>query len=286
MGKIITRIVVGILVLLVVAIVAVWAMIDSIAKKGVEAGGEYALGVPTKLGSLNLSLLGGTLKMDVLGFSNPAGFTSPHLMKSGTFDLGVRTASVFSDTVELTHFTLDGLDVNIEQQIGKNNISVVMDHIKQLGGGGAAKPESKEGGKKIKVDKVTIKNVTAHVRLFSAPSVDILIPSIELNNVGSAGEAKTSEIITRIVMAVLAGIVEKGKGLIPADLAGTLTTDIASAAGAMGGQATKLVGQGKEEAVKVFQGAANQATQNVGKAAEVAKKSLGNLFNKSGEQKK
>jgi hypothetical protein len=286
MKKLITRIVVGILVLAVVAIFAVWAMIDPIAKKGVEVSGEYALGVPTKLGSLNLSLLGGTLKMDALGISNPAGFTSPHLMKSGAFDLGLRTASVLGEAVELTHFTLDGLDVNIEQQIGKSNVSVVMDHVKQLGGGGAAKPESKEGGKKVKVDKVTIKNVTAHVRLLSGPAVDILIPSIELNNVGSGGGAKTSEIINRIVMAVLAGIVEKGKGIIPADLAGTLSADIASAANAVGGEATKLVGQAKEEAVKAVQGAASQAAQTVGKTAEEAKKGLGDLLNKTGGQKK
>ena len=283
MRKLISRIVVGIVVLLILIILGAWAMIDGVVKKGIEVSGRYALGVPTKVDSVDLSLLGGTLKIDTLDISNPEGFTSQHLMKSGVFDLGVRSASILGDTVELTHFAINGLDVNIEQQVGKNNISVVMDHVKQLGGGGdggKAKPESKEAGRKVRVDTVTIKNVTAHVRLLAGPAVTIDVPTIELHNVGSDG-APASQIVNRITTAVLAGIIEKGKGAIPADLAGTLSADVSSATGALGGEATKLAGQAKDQSVKLVQGAASQAAETAGKAADEVKKGLGGLLNKA-----
>jgi hypothetical protein len=287
MKKLITRIVVGVIVLLILVVLGAWLMIDSIAKKGIEVSGEYALGVPTKVNGVDLSLLGGTLRIDTLDIANPSGFASPHLMKSGTFDLGVRPASVLGGTVELTHFTLDGLDVNIEQKLDRNNVSVVLDHVKKLGGGGEgpAKPEGKEGGRKVKVDTVTVKNVVAHVHLLGGLPVTVNVPTIELHDVGSDG-APTSQIINRIVTAVLAAVIEKGKGVIPSDLAGVLNTDLAAAASAMGGQATKLVSQAKDEALKAVQGAAEKAAETAGKTAEEAKKGLGGLLNKTPGQRK
>ena len=278
MKKWIIRGILGLVVLLVAGVLITWAMIDGIAKGGVEKGGVYAMGVPTKVDNVNLSLLKGTFKMNALHIANPEGFSSPHLLKSGQFDLEVRPGSIFSDTVEVSHFILDGLDVNIEQKGVKNNISTIMDHVKQLGGGEAqpaspqAQPQSQAGppkkaesGKKIKVDKVSIKNVVAHVLLPVGGPLEIKLPAIELTNVSSDQGVQMGQFVAKLVPAVLAAIVEKGGDVIPKDLSAFMTKDLSAATKALGGNANRLMAQGQQEAAKAIQDAAGKVVGDLQK---------------------
>jgi hypothetical protein len=266
-------------------------MIDRIVKAGVEHGGTYALGVPTKVESVNLSLLKGTFQMNALDIANPQGFTSPHLMKSGQFDLEVRPGSVFSDTVEVSRFVLDGLDVNIEQKGDKNNVSTIMEHVKRLGGGEAqpaspqAQPQAQaeparkeESGKKVKVDKVTIKNVSAHVHLPVGGPLEIRLPTVELTNVSSDKGVPMGQLVGRLVPAVLAAIVEKGGDLIPKDLSAFMTKDLSAATTALGGNATRLMAQGQQDAAKILQGSAGKVVGDLQKNAGDAPKNVGDAL--------
>jgi len=62
-------------VLLVVIVAGIaWLYIDSIATTGIEEGATYALGVPTTVEDVSVSLLGGTVKIFGLTVANPEGF--------------------------------------------------------------------------------------------------------------------------------------------------------------------------------------------------------------------
>ena len=55
----------GLVLLVLIALgVVLWLTIDSIAKTGIERGGTYALGVPTTVDSVSLSLLGGEMRIN------------------------------------------------------------------------------------------------------------------------------------------------------------------------------------------------------------------------------
>jgi hypothetical protein len=269
----------AVLAVIVVAVAVTWVMIDSIAKRAVQEGGQYALGVPTTVDTMNLSLVGGSLRMGTLNIANPTGYNSPHLMRAGTFHLAVNPGSVFSDTVVVPTFELDGLDVNIESKGMANNIGVVLDHVKKLGGDSgkagqqASQPPSQGSGKKLMVNRVVIRNVAAHVTLPLPGSkpLTVSVPTIELNNVSSDKGVTVQELISRLMPAILASILEAGKDIIPGDLLAGLNTQLADTVNALGGQASQLVQQGIGQAGAQVQQALKQVEKVVpGEAGKVA----------------
>jgi hypothetical protein len=266
------KIVVTLLVLVIVIAGGAWLMIDTLAKAGIQKGGAYATGVPTDVQSVNLSLLHGSMAMESLQVSNPSGFTSPHLMQTGHFSLQIISSSVLGSPVEVVTFELDGLDVCIDQKGATNNISVVLDHIKQLSGSGEegspGQTKSDGGGKKIKVARIVIKNVIAHVQVpLSNQLLEIKLPELELNDVASDQNGATiGQVIARIIPALIAAIVEKGKGILPRDLTDTLNHDIAGAASSLGPRASNLVKNLSPEAGNLI-GFGDNTTKDPGKNA-------------------
>jgi hypothetical protein len=242
--RFIRKLVVAILVLAIVIAGGAWLMIDTIAKAGIQKGGAYATGVPTDVKNVNLSLLQGSMAIEGLQISNPQGFTSPHLMQTGRFSLQIISSSVLGSPVEVLSFELDGLDVCIDQKGVMNNVSVVLDHIKQLSGSDTGGSKASDGGgKKIKIARIVIKNVVAHVQVpLSNQLLEIKLPELELNDVASDQDGATiGQVIARIIPAVMAAIVENGKGILPKGLTDTLNHDIAGAAGSLGTEASNMV---------------------------------------------
>lgn len=277
MKKLVIRSVLGIVLLVIVVAVAAVLMIDHLAKIGIEKGGTFAMGTPTTVEKVNLGLASGQLTIDTLQINNPQGFSSPHFMKSGKFDVALKLASITTDVVELTKFELDGLDVNIEQKDGKSNVNVLMDHVKQLGGEKKPEAEKKsEGGKNVKVDRVVIRNVTANLHfalLGSQKKVTVKIPSLELKGVSSDNPKGISigDLFAQLTPAILASVVENAKnlgaGVVPADLLNGLNGDISGATKALGDKAAKLLGQlgGSGTGGSIVPKDVNKAVEDIGK---------------------
>lgn len=87
MRKMLVRLVAAFVVLIVVVVVggiaAVGMAADSIARRGVEAGATYALGVDTKLAGANVGIMSGSFDMQGLRVANPQGFKSDTFMSLG-----------------------------------------------------------------------------------------------------------------------------------------------------------------------------------------------------------
>ena len=277
--KLLFRLILFLILLVVVVGVVGYLWIDSIAKAGVEKGGTYALGVETRVESLSLSPFRGTMKMGGLNVANPQGFSSPHLMHSGTFDVEVEPGSLFDETIVVKKFELDGLDLHVEQKLPKSNVSVILDNLKRLGGESAEpKTEEPEEGKKVKVDRITIRNVAATFHLPTGPvklgPLKVEVPVIEMTEVTSdnADGVVVSELVARIVPAVIAAVLEKGQGVVPPDVLNGLRGDLSSLTQALGGQTQKLVQNVQGEIQKVLGkgaggilGDPNQAAGEIGK---------------------
>ena len=255
------KIAVGVVIVIAAVLAVAWFYIDAIAKTAVERGATYALGVPTRVDSVRVSLLGGTVGMDGLTVGNPAGYQTAHLVKSGRFDLAVVPGSLMKDTIEVSRFELDGLDMNIEQKLGAGtNVSVILDNVKTPGGGKEPEPAKAEGGTKVKVDRIVIRNVVAHVQVLpvggKASTLDVKVPEIVMTDVtgDNAQGIAVSELVRRLMPAILAAVVDKGKGILPdADL-DKLSGDVASATQAIGQGAAKLVEKVGGQAGKLLEG--------------------------------
>ncbi len=276
MKKLLFRLVLAVVVLVLVAGIVGYLWLDTIAKEAVQRGGTYAMGVETTVDTVSLQPFGGRMQMDKLKVANPKGFNGPHLMESGKFDVQVDPGSLMGDTVVVNKFELDGLDLYIDQQMPKSNISVIMDNLKKLGGD---EPEDKEAseGTKFKVDVITIRNVVAHVKVLIGPEVTIKIPEIQMKNVtgDNAAGVALPVLVARILPAVLAAVLESGKGILPADLANILQGDVSAVAAQLGGQVQDMVKGVQGDITKAFKGVlpvdANSVGDTVGKLLGGAK---------------
>lgn len=232
--KTLLKLVVVLIVLVVAAVIAAVLYIDTIAKRGVEKGATYALGVPTTLGSAHVGILAGTFDMKGVDVGNPPGFGTPHFLTLNDGDVAVSFASLREPTVVLPELNLTGIDVNLEKKEGKANYTVILDNLKKLESGKPAEPS--KDGKKFIIKQVAIRDVTIHVDLLpiggSQSRVDVPIKEIILTDVGSGGVggvggATIDEVVNIIVKAVFAAAVQAGGGLIPQDIVGDLSGALA-----------------------------------------------------------
>ena len=223
------RLLLGLVVLVVVVVLAGVFSIDLLAKAGLEKGAAYALGVETTVDSLSLSLIGGSLSISGLRIANPEGFGSQYFMESGQFDLQLRTGSIFEQTIEFDKFALDGLEINIEQKLPENNVVQILDNLKKFESDQQAEPSE---GKRIKVDRIVIRNVKAHFHLLPgigpAGPVTVEVPEIELTDVASddGGGILIGQLVGRIVQAVLTDVFAKSEGMVPTGFLKDLNVDV------------------------------------------------------------
>lgn len=304
-AKRITQVLIGLVALVVCLVLAAWVWIDFIVKTGIQEGGHYAMGVPTKVDTVSLSLLKGTFSMEQLDIGNPAGFITPHLMKAGKFNLAVDSGSVLSPVIKIPKFELDGLDINIEETKDGTNMSVVMGNIQKLGGAkdsapaaqpSEKKPEAKQpetkqpeakgsqekkqdSGKKVRVDYIAIRNVVAHFRLAgiagAAGPITVRVPLIELRDIGTDKEGVSiGQLMGQLTPAIMASILETGKGILPTDFCAKMGKDVAATATALGGKAGDLVKQAGAGAAQALEAGANVLKNGLEGATKGADKSL------------
>jgi hypothetical protein len=276
--KRIWKILIIVAVLVLGVVIAGWLTIDSLAKTAIMNAGSQALGVDTRVDSVSLHLFRGEALVSGIVISNPKGCTTPHLMKTGSLEAAVDIGSLFKDTVVISKFEIDGLDINIEQpKLGATNVTTLLDNIKASGG---SKPEEKKeaSGRKFKIDRIAVRNVVAHIQVlpFGGKStvVDVKVPEIKMDNVTSDNAAGVAmpELMRRLIPAILMAVVDKAKGVIPdADL-NKLSGDITSTTQALGQGAANLVKQAGGEAGKLIEGIGG-ATKDIG---ESLKKGVGN----------
>lgn len=231
MRKLIFRIIAALLLLVIIALGIGWAFIDTLAEKGIEKGATYALGVETTVDDVDLSLLKSSLKIEGLNIANPPKFTTPHLMNMSKLETALVASSLIGDTVEVTKFEIDGLDVNIEKEDGlslQTNVSRIMENLDKLSSGKGKTDEEGSGGKKFKIDRILITNVVVHFHLVQGSALlgdltkelsetKIEIPQILLTDVTSdnAGGMVMSELTAKVVTAILQAVLQEAENKLP-----------------------------------------------------------------------
>src|SRR5690242_13773529 len=117
MKKIITRVVIVLLVLIVVAALAVHFFLDGAIKRGVETFGPKLTKVDVKLDTVSLSILSGSGKVKGLFVGNPEGFKSPSAIQVGTASLALQPSSILSDKVVIHSINVQGPEITFETDL-------------------------------------------------------------------------------------------------------------------------------------------------------------------------
>ncbi len=208
------KIVVWTIIIIVVVLVAVVLARNLIVKKAVEEGGDYALGVETKLGSADLALTGSSLKLKNFQVGNPEGFKAGDFMAIRLGILDVESGSVFSHEVVVDSLVLDGIDFNFEQIDAKGNFAAILDHIKKLDLG-----SSSESDQKFRIKQVSIRNISVAASLTllgkEQYSKTFTVENISLQNIGGDNGATIGDITARVLKAVISKAAVTGQNLLP-----------------------------------------------------------------------
>jgi uncharacterized protein involved in outer membrane biogenesis len=264
------KVLIKLLVVLTLVVVVIFAgaffYVDSIAKKAIEQGGEMALGVPTTLKDIHISLLGGEAEMSGLKIANPSGFSAPVFMELGHGDVSVSLGSLMDDTVKVPQVRLSGIRVNLEQSGKKNNVEPILARTKSLAGqkGSSAAQPAEDGGKKFIIEYFSLDDVqvNANLELLGQTSkVNLTLPKIELRNLGAEEQGlPMAELVQKVVQAVLSAVQNSSSQLSPA-LAKLLAGELAD----LDGIKTEVIGKAKAEVEKKVQEVQQQVQDKIKK---------------------
>jgi hypothetical protein len=198
MRRRLTKILIAVVVVLIVAGFVAVLSIDGIARRGVEFAGSQALGVTTTLQSLTLGLFRGQVRVSL--------------------------GSLMKDTVVVPQLELQHIDVNLEKKNGKANYAAILDNLK----GQDKQDKDTQPGKKFIIQNLLIRDVTVHADVLpvggKATRMDVTIPEIRLKDVGSDSDKGVvlAQVANVVVKAVLTAVVRKAGNVLPADVIGGL----------------------------------------------------------------
>jgi len=295
MKRLIIKLGAVVILLLIVTVVAGAFFINSIARKGIESGSTYALGVPTTLVSARVGLTSGEFSMSGLNVANPAGgFTTSDFLSLGEGSVAVSLGSLRDDVVELPTLTLSDISMNLERKGALSNYQIILDNLKRFESGESKPAEPGGPSKKFVIRKLQIRDVNVHVDLLpeggKLTQVDVPIDLIELKDVGSGGKSVgISDLAGVILKTIITVAIQKGGDLIPGDISGELTRSLGELRNLSDQDITVLLGDGT--VVKTLGKTGEElrkAAGDVGKKAEEGVKRLGEGIGNilGGEKKK
>ncbi len=278
------------IVLVILAGLAIFGLgtyLDTAAKKAVEKGGTYALGVPTTLDVAALDLRAGNFALNGLHVANPEGFEGERFLGLEGITLEVPLTALLADPIEVKRLVIDGLQLDLEQRSSESNAKAILANLERLGGSGdeagdAESGEAGSGGKRLTIAEVVIKNVGVSAKVEALgkqlAEVELTLPEFTLSNVGTENGGETVAQLTRtLLQAVLARVAKEGGGVLPADLLQGMNQGLAdlkaSAAGAVDG-AREVLDQELDAAKDKVEGELDAAKDEVEGEVDAAKDKL------------
>jgi len=263
---------VGALVLLVVLTLGgLWFYLDEATQTAIEAGGEAALGVPTRVADVRVRPAGGRIEIAGVRIANPPGFSDEAFLVLADGEVEIELASLTRDVVVLPVMALSGIELRLEKKGAKANYDALL-----TGSDDPAPPANAGAGRGVVVRTLTIGGVTAYldpgVVIGTRRALTVEIPEIVLRDIGSGtdGGVLTSQLSEIVIDAVLAALARKGIGL-PAGLVADLRNlplevrgELERRAGDIQGQALKAVDETVGKALgSKLKGGAEAATRGL-----------------------
>jgi hypothetical protein len=251
MKKIALRILIGVLVVVIIAVICVGLFLNTLVKRGIETVGPMVTKVEVKLDGVSLSLFSGSGKIQGLFVGNPEGFKTPSAIQVGKASLALQPSSVFADKVIIKSISVEAPEVTFETDFKGNNLSKLLANVEaSTGGGSNSPPAQSKAGKKLEVDDFLIRDAKLHVNVTTlGQSAIVALPEIHLTGLGTGPDGITgAELTKRLIQAIEKEAVKASSGAV-ADLtknASGLTKDASKAAS---GTIDKL-GQGVGDLLK------------------------------------
>ncbi len=261
MKKWVIRIVVGCAALFVIVLVIVFLSINGIVRYGVERGANVATGQAASLDSASLSIFGGSVELGGLKIDNPPGYSKAKIVAMKNCKATAQVSSLFTNDVVIPEVDIDGLEMSIEQNGLKSNLSDVLAVANSSTSAGGGSPGS--SGRGSSAPAAPGRNIHVHVIKLTGTVV----------HVGTLGQTRT---LTMPAIEKEHPTNPDGRPTTLADLTAKILMKVATQI-ANDPQIPAAFKNGLNE-VNAVAGQAEKAVE--GDTKDVEKK-FGNLFNKS-----
>ena len=205
-------VVVGLIVLTIAGAIGVALLANAAVKTAVEKAGEQTLNVPVHIQKARASVLTGSGKLRQISVANPEGFEGPALLTLQAVDFTADAGSLLSDELVVREMHLDGMEVFVEQSGLRNNLYEVIEPLRR---------PHEPTGKALVIDKLTIDNIVVHMAVPSVvgqslpETVDVNVAPITMTELGRNERMDTTILISKVLLAVAAGVAEQGGGILP-----------------------------------------------------------------------
>jgi len=214
MKKLILKILAGVVVLIIVALVAIFFSLNSIVKKGVETVGPQLAKVDVQLKRASLSPMSGKGQLTGLVIGNPEGYKTPSAISVGDVKMALEVSSVFSDTVVVDSVNIQAPEVTLEGSLtGGNNLSKILSNLEAATGGGVKteKTESAESQKKFIVKDLLIQDGKVHLSAtaLGGKAYTVPLPVVHLQDIGTSEKGvSAAELSKKIMQSLLANVLK------------------------------------------------------------------------------
>ncbi|MEM9347368.1 MAG: hypothetical protein AAGB26_12200 [Planctomycetota bacterium] len=218
------RIGVVVVLLVVIAAVAAFILIDNIATAAVREGAAFATQTEVEVDGVDVSIFGASATISNLDIKNPDGvFRETHdsFLKLGTGGAEVSAGSIMSDKVVIPNVELTDIELSLIGKDGKKNYEAILESLKRFQGDGPP-PEETEGGKKFGITLTTVSRITVHYDFDEDPALGALPVEgtleiafdepLVFENLGEGGVPMsqiTADLITDILFQVTANMGEQ-----------------------------------------------------------------------------
>ena len=161
---------------------------DSLVKEAIEKYGSQMTGTKVEVASVKIRAAKGQGVVNGLLVGNPSGFKTPYALKVDRIEIDLDVSSIAKPVVLIRKIAVASPDVIYERANGTTNFDAIQKHIEDQGGSSGASKGQEEGGKKLIVDRLSIRGAKAQAsaEFMQGKTVTVTLPDITLNNIGKA----------------------------------------------------------------------------------------------------
>lgn len=190
---------VAVIVILGITVVVIHANLGKIVRKALLTWGPELTGTDIQVEDIDISLLRGDLKVTKLVIGNPEGYNTPSILEIDEMHVKMDIMSAFSDIIRIHLIDIKSPQVTYEVGLGNSNVGTLLDRLTKAEEAEEQEEESKEGGKRVVIDKVNVEDGSIHLaaKITMGHALPIPLPDIHLDDIGKTKEEIRAEAIAR-----------------------------------------------------------------------------------------
>lgn len=205
----------------IVGITVVLANLDAIVEKSTEKVLSYVLEVDVTLEKADVSLLGGSCKLEGLVIGNPERFKTDNAFSVEEVFVELDLGSFKTDEPVVKLVEIRKPHITMEQGLRGSNWSTLIKSASRFEGEEAPEEDAKGAKKKIRIDKVIVDNASVSISapMLQGKAATLSIPRFEMDDVGGAGKrVSVAESIKIFFTKIMETVLKQAGGVVPSDL--------------------------------------------------------------------